>query len=505
MITDPLGLAQTVNHFLDTLAHYEVEPHALAGIGPRNERGEPQGVNSVAIDFMRHFDLIADTIHGTTASTSLGKLAMQSVGYVENLIRSPQGKRWLRDQIDPDSRFGSHTKRGDRFRKVRLTNWRQFDNIEIDFSSKLTVITGANGAGKTTVLSLLAPHFSWNLPLIGVVNAKNSTSHAVGELQYESGERAGIHVSSGGPGTAQIGVSLSNQQQVHGIYISSHRTISAYRPLAHIPATFSATDVILDQFVGHLQQAYSGAYGGGEPPLFKMKEALVAAAAHGYGNAAMVANPEGKAVWEGFQEILRSVLPEDLHFRGLRVRNAEIEIITPTGSFPLEAVSGGISAIIEISWQVYLRGRNRPYFTVCIDEPENHLHPELQRSVIPALMAAFPNSNFIVATHSPFVVTAVRESNVYSLLPDENGRVNSRLVTDINTSSTPDQTLLRVLGLDTTLPVWAEAEIEAILGGLPASPTANDLRAAQQSLRDVGLGPQFTAALDSMNPGERRT
>ncbi|WP_419836937.1 AAA family ATPase [Streptomyces brasiliscabiei] len=58
---------------------------------------------------------------------------------------------------------------------------------------------------------------------------------------------------------------------------------------------------------------------------------------------------------------------------------------------------------------------------MCFDEPENHLHPSMQRTLVPTLLAAFPNVRFIVATHSPFVVTSTREAYVYALRRTESG------------------------------------------------------------------------------------
>ena len=37
-------------------------------------------------------------------------------------------------------------------KKLLLTNYRCFENLEVEFNEKLSVIVGANGAGKTTVL-----------------------------------------------------------------------------------------------------------------------------------------------------------------------------------------------------------------------------------------------------------------------------------------------------------------------------------------------------------------
>ena len=50
---------------------------------------------------------------------------------------------------------------------------------------------------------------------------------------------------------------------------------------------------------------------------------------------------------------------------------------------------------------------------VLIDEIEQHLHPGLQREVLPRLRRAFPNVQFIVTTHSPQVLsTAPRDAIV---------------------------------------------------------------------------------------------
>lgn len=35
-----------------------------------------------------------------------------------------------------------------KFEKLNIEKWKQFENIEIDFHQQLTILTGANGAGK---------------------------------------------------------------------------------------------------------------------------------------------------------------------------------------------------------------------------------------------------------------------------------------------------------------------------------------------------------------------
>jgi predicted ATP-binding protein involved in virulence len=52
---------------------------------------------------------------------------------------------------------------------------------------------------------------------------------------------------------------------------------------------------------------------------------------------------------------------------------------------------------------------------VFIDEPELHLHLELQYQVLALLTTLFPNIQFIVATHSPAVISSIKNATVFDL------------------------------------------------------------------------------------------
>ena len=52
---------------------------------------------------------------------------------------------------------------------------------------------------------------------------------------------------------------------------------------------------------------------------------------------------------------------------------------------------------------------------VLIDELELHLHPKWQLEVVEKLRSAFPNIQFIVTTHSPFILQTAREGEVMKL------------------------------------------------------------------------------------------
>lgn len=52
---------------------------------------------------------------------------------------------------------------------------------------------------------------------------------------------------------------------------------------------------------------------------------------------------------------------------------------------------------------------------VLVDEIDAHLHVDMQRKVLPHLAGMFPKIQFIVTTHSPFVMSSVANAVVYDL------------------------------------------------------------------------------------------
>ena len=65
------------------------------------------------------------------------------------------------------------------FKELIIEGWRQFQDIDITFHDRLTVLTGANGTGKTTLLNLLNRHFGWDLQFVSTPSIKKR-----GVLQY---------------------------------------------------------------------------------------------------------------------------------------------------------------------------------------------------------------------------------------------------------------------------------------------------------------------------------
>jgi predicted ATP-binding protein involved in virulence len=75
-----------------------------------------------------------------------------------------------------------------------------------------------------------------------------------------------------------------------------------------------------------------------------------------------------------------------------------------------------------------------------IDEIELHLHPAWQQTVIPGLRNAFPNTQLILTTHSPQLLTTVKREHIHLLASDH---TFERLPHDVGTYGAESSRVLR--------------------------------------------------------------
>lgn len=405
------------------------------------------------------------------------------------------------------------------FKRLEVDDWRQFGQVAIEFHPQLTILTGANASGKSTLLSILARHLSWPKTFSSSPSRGNKRSSIwsnlgprrsrrlaeatagwapIGALEYGNGLRTAINVpSTNGSVRENYDLHMPNQQPISGIYLDSHRVAAGnYAQVQTIPTAFAGAEQLLEYYTNEVRSRWYAQYTGRTPQL-ALKESLISAAAFGSRNNEFIElNEEAAKIWIGFQRVLVEVLPKTLGFRRLHIRLPDVVLETDTGDFVIDDASGGVSAIIEVAWQIYLRSVALSSFAVLLDEPENHLHPSLQRDFIPGLLRAFPHAQFVVATHSPFVVTAAADSRVYALDYNTDRRVEARLLDYANKAASAEDTLTRVLGVTSTVPIWAEGKFaEIIARHVRGSLSESGLEELRADLAQHGLEAEFPAAL----------
>lgn len=406
-----------------------------------------------------------------------------------------------------------------KFRKLVVKNWRQFSNVDLEFSDSVTILTGRNGTGKTTILNILAQHSSYHATFLsspsqardslgrftsGVWNDANETfgnqnTDYIGMITYNSGEKSEVRIAQ------NVGVNFSPtitpNIAVSVLNIPSHRRLPGYKKVDSIPTT----PITRAQALNSYQKEFWNGVNGETTrttPLTKMKEAIISMAAFGPGNNRVVSNKESLAAFEDFENRLRQIIPENIGFQRIVVQIPDVIIETDSGRFLIDASSGGLMSLIDTTWQITLFGQNTEDFVVVIDEPENHLHPSMQREFLPALVSAFPKAQFIVATHSPFIVSSVRHAKVYAFdvknsdeiegaIAEDLSSANNAVVTipiDIGDRTNASEILQQVLGVPITVPIWAEHEIDAVAKSYKGKTfTADDIRNLHNDLSERGL------------------
>ena len=104
-------------------------------------------------------------------------------------------------------------------------------------------------------------------------------------------------------------------------------------------------------------------------------------------------------------------------------KDYSFKILTKGKEFKFTELSDGFAAVLDIIVDLILKMQEENQLTkayelegiVLVDEIETHLHLELQKVIMPLLTEIFPNIQFIVTTHSPFVLSSLSNAVAFDL------------------------------------------------------------------------------------------
>ena len=119
--------------------------------------------------------------------------------------------------------------------------------------------------------------------------------------------------------------------------------------------------------------------------------------------------------FQRFNKLVQSVLPQILHITVQQAQAPDIQmrevVIWPVDpvterldlTVPLSESGTGIGQVLAILYVVFTSTFAR---TILIDEPQSFLHPGAARRLIEILRMEYPQHQYVLATHSPTVITA---------------------------------------------------------------------------------------------------
>lgn len=132
---------------------------------------------------------------------------------------------------------------------------------------------------------------------------------------------------------------------------------------------------------------------------------------------------EINAWFVGFEKLLQQIYQDENLKLEFNYKDYSFRICTEGKKFKFTELSDGFAAVLDIVADLILKMQDEGSLTrayekegvVLIDEIETHLHLGLQKVIMPFLTQVFPNIQFIVTTHSPFVLSSMPNAVAYDL------------------------------------------------------------------------------------------
>ncbi len=346
--------------------------------------------------------------------------------------------------------------------KIRLINFRCFEEIEVSLDNRLTVLIARNGAGKSTILDAIAlalGPFLTRLPGVSGINPKKTdfrvnddgnqpafmriTCESIGGVAWDRTERRDQAKKT----LAQIppGVGLKALNDYVDRFIDDHNEGHNYtlpifiyygtgRGVFDVPlrkrsfnknfSRFEALDGALESktnFKRFVKYFY----------YLEEKENKLQKEQRSFD----IELPELIAIRQAIHKLMpqfsniRTAEPAGIMVDWEKNHDQKIESARKIkNTLRIEQLSDGYRTTLAMVMDIAARiAEANPFHQnplsiegiILIDEVDLHLHPEWQRVFLPRLIDVFPNIQFVVSTHSPFIIQSVKEGKLIDLDKDD--------------------------------------------------------------------------------------
>lgn len=291
-----------------------------------------------------------------------------------------------------------------RISSMSLGNYRVFGALDIDFHPRLTVLTGRNGCGKTTLLR--AVHMAGDGPeYMSFIGPRVSVD--------DNGEQRPVFPTS-------ADVTFSDAEYNYSWTKDENDKVDFEPHDAGNKPPWTEPDTPFDKFSMIAS------------PVFSLPE---------NGDELAVAAELASHFLSHFGcevEVIEKSAGNDAQGNGSGVTRPKITVLDNNGTrHDLYKLGDGLHGIASLGLALASMtvATNRAaevndlaspaQFVACIDDIELHLHPSWQQRIIPALLDTFPETQFVVATHSQMVLSTVYAENIRCIEIFEDGTASA--------------------------------------------------------------------------------
>ena len=329
--------------------------------------------------------------------------------------------------------------------RVEIENYRAIEKLKLPLDPSLTVLHGANGDGKTSVLSAIAKGLSgiarW-LPGVSGVGFRDTDLRGSRPLRVVLKADDGTEWERRKLGPRRTVAARRLKDAIEAIvaadrdggapldlpivaFYDTGRAVTDLPPLRRSMKEFpryAALEGALSarsRFSGFFEWFYAMDY----EELFGKRERRDLDYETG----------DMKAVRKAISSVVEGVSRPRVETRPLRFVVTMEENGYEAEKLALDQLSGGYRIMLALAGDLARRmAQGNPHLddplrseaVVLIDEVDLHLHPSWQQRVLPDLTRTFPNAQFVVSTHSPQVLTTVRPERIVRLFRHD-GRIRA--------------------------------------------------------------------------------
>ena len=315
------------------------------------------------------------------------------------------------------------------FTDIKIEKVRHLENIRIPLGTKKRkhlILTGKNGSGKTSVLEAMVRYIQSFLGEDSIALEKirrlQKYYFALNHLKDSEQNRQEFYkksLNSEGEElknlTSEIVLNSNSNIQLKEKYERGNFIFAYYR---------AQREFQVEQYKNIEKVELQNKYNVVENPGAKLTKYLVDLKA----TQAFTKDVEKAEKIDGwfkrFENILKTIF-EDEHLE-LKFNDETFQFsIHESGREPFDfnTMSSGYAAVLDIINDLIIRMEAqsglRTEFDmegiVLVDEIETHLHLELQKKILPVLTKLFPNIQFIITTHSPFILSSLDDAVIYDL------------------------------------------------------------------------------------------